>query len=86
MVLNSAGEIGDTICLTDEASKGNSGRIVAMNADVAAADAHALGHAGTRGNACYVRFDHATGKQDFWDAGPGASLAECCFPPKSKTP
>lgn len=37
MVLNSAGEIGDTICLTDEASKGNSGRIVAMNADVAAA-------------------------------------------------
>ena len=39
---------------------------------------------GQRGNACYVRFDHQTGKQDFWDAGPGASLAECCFAPKSK--
>ena len=36
-------------------------------------------------NACYVRFDHATGKQDFWNAGPGASLAECCFAPKSAT-
>ncbi|MGA0805343.1 MAG: carotenoid oxygenase family protein [Pseudohongiellaceae bacterium] len=34
-------------------------------------------------NAGYVRFDHATSKQDFWNAGPGASLAECCFAPKS---
>jgi integrase/recombinase XerD len=37
MVMNSAGEISDTIHLTNEASKGNSGRIVAMNADVRAA-------------------------------------------------
>lgn len=37
MVMNSAGEIGDTIHLTNEASKGSSGRIVAMNADVRAA-------------------------------------------------
>jgi carotenoid cleavage dioxygenase len=35
-------------------------------------------------NAGYVRFDHQTGRQDFWDAGPGAGLAECCFAPKSK--
>lgn len=33
-------------------------------------------------NAGYVRFDHATGTQVFWDAGPGTSLAECCFAPK----
>jgi carotenoid cleavage dioxygenase-like enzyme len=39
---------------------------------------------GQRGNACYVRFDHSTGKQDYWDAGVGAGLAECCFAPKSK--
>lgn len=31
----------------------------------------------------YVRFDHSTGKQTFWNAGPGASLAECCFAPRS---
>ncbi len=40
---------------------------------------------GQPGNACYVRFDHSTGKQDYWNAGPGASLAECCFAPKSAT-
>lgn len=33
-------------------------------------------------NAGYVRFDHATGTQVFWNAGPGTSLAECCFAPK----
>jgi len=36
-------------------------------------------------NAGYVRFDHATKTQVFWDAGPGTSLAECCFAPKSAT-
>jgi carotenoid cleavage dioxygenase len=34
-------------------------------------------------NAGYVRFDHSTGNQAFWDAGPGTSLAECCFAPKA---
>ncbi|MEJ2088821.1 MAG: carotenoid oxygenase family protein [Gammaproteobacteria bacterium] len=34
-------------------------------------------------NPGYVRFDHSTGKQTFWDAGPGTRLAECCFAPKS---
>ena len=34
-------------------------------------------------NAGYVRFDHATSQQVFWDAGAGTSLAECCFAPKS---
>jgi carotenoid cleavage dioxygenase len=33
-------------------------------------------------NAGYVRFDHATGTQTFWNAGAGTSLAECCFAPK----
>ena len=36
-------------------------------------------------NAGYVRFDHSTKRQVFWDAGPGTSLAECCFAPKSAT-
>jgi carotenoid cleavage dioxygenase-like enzyme len=44
--------------------------------DISAADPR-------QANAGYVRFDHSTGKQDFWNAGPGASLAECCFAPKS---
>lgn len=35
-------------------------------------------------NAGYVRFDHATGRQVFWDAGPNTSLAECCFAPRSE--
>lgn len=34
-------------------------------------------------NAGYVRFDHATGTQAFWNAGAGTSLAECCFAPKA---
>lgn len=34
-------------------------------------------------NAGYVRFDHSTNTQVFWDAGPGTGLAECCFAPKS---
>ncbi|MFN0001656.1 MAG: carotenoid oxygenase family protein [Pseudohongiellaceae bacterium] len=34
-------------------------------------------------NAGYVRFDHATSTQMFWNAGAGTSLAECCFAPKS---
>ena len=34
-------------------------------------------------NAGYVRFDHATGTQEFWNAGPGTGLAECCFAPKA---
>ncbi|HHX81688.1 MAG TPA: carotenoid oxygenase family protein, partial [Pseudomonadaceae bacterium] len=34
-------------------------------------------------NAGYVRFDHATSQQVFWDAGAGTDLAECCFAPKS---
>ena len=33
-------------------------------------------------NAGYVRFDHATSTQVFWNAGAGTSLAECCFAPK----
>jgi carotenoid cleavage dioxygenase len=33
-------------------------------------------------NAGYVRFDHATGTQTFWNAGPATGLAECCFAPK----
>lgn len=33
-------------------------------------------------NAGYVRFDHATGTQVFWNAGPATSLAECCFAPR----
>jgi carotenoid cleavage dioxygenase-like enzyme len=36
-------------------------------------------------NAGYVRFDHSTGKQVFWNAGAGVSLAECCFAPKSES-
>jgi carotenoid cleavage dioxygenase-like enzyme len=46
--------------------------------DISAADPR-------QANGGYVRFDHSTGKQDFWNAGPGASLAECCFAPKSVT-
>lgn len=34
-------------------------------------------------SAGYVRFDHASGKQAFWDAGPDTILAEGCFAPKS---
>lgn len=34
-------------------------------------------------NAGYVRFDHATGTQVFWNAGAATALAECCFAPKS---
>lgn len=41
--------------------------------------------AGQAANAGYVRFDHATGRQSFWDAGAGTGLAECCFAPKSLT-
>jgi len=36
-------------------------------------------------NAGYVRFDHATKTQAFWNAGAGTGLAECCFAPKSAT-
>lgn len=33
-------------------------------------------------NAGYVRMDNATRNTTFWNAGPGTSLAECCFAPK----
>jgi carotenoid cleavage dioxygenase-like enzyme len=36
-----------------------------------------------KADAGYVRFDHATGTQAFWDAGPETTLAECCFAPRS---
>jgi carotenoid cleavage dioxygenase-like enzyme len=34
-------------------------------------------------NPGYVRLDVATSQANFWDAGAGVSLAECCFAPKS---
>jgi carotenoid cleavage dioxygenase-like enzyme len=40
--------------------------------------------AGTRGNACYARFDHSTRSATLFNAGPGTSLAECCFAPKNR--
>jgi carotenoid cleavage dioxygenase-like enzyme len=33
-------------------------------------------------NAGYIRMDNQTRTTVFWDAGPGTSLAECCFAPK----
>ena len=33
-------------------------------------------------NAGYVRMDNATRTTEFWNAGPGTSLGECCFAPK----
>jgi carotenoid cleavage dioxygenase-like enzyme len=33
-------------------------------------------------NAGYIRMDNATRSTVFWDAGPGTSLAECCFAPR----
>lgn len=39
--------------------------------------------AGTRPNACYARFDHATREATLFNAGPDTTLAECCFAPRS---
>jgi carotenoid cleavage dioxygenase len=38
-----------------------------------------------RPSACYARFDHQTRKATLFNAGPGTTLAECCFAPRSKT-